>query len=490
MKKNTLYLALASALVMPVLAHAVANTKATVIGSSATSTNSPVGESVGMAVDGNTGSKYLNFDKLNTGLMVTLDAPRIIEALVLTTGNDAPERDPDSISIYGSNTSVTSGYTLIANQSLSLSSSRGATSQLSFTNTTAYKYYKVVFPTLRNSSQANSMQIAEVSLLYSNGAVTTYQAPAPLIQTSAPLYTPAPAPVEAPWPTPACPLPEGLIALSYPFAYTLTREAAISCKMPPMGAYNTNGLDTTKEQVFHRGNTPQGYWEVRPKGYNNCSFPNGIRPSTPTSTGVKYIATSAANLCAYPSQDQIFYDSAVYSKDPAPKGSWVKASIIGGVSIVASSSSASSPKKRLGLFSTRAAGDLNVSTSDDQTVFAANICILPDGTWIAADGTTGGWSSTEDGQLHLSGNNSSFGLSAVLDEIVKGQAMAGQVLEWDTGSPTAEQTIFQSIVTVQDTTCAGIDTEKMKAGGYVPAPTDDSAPTDSLTTDPTAPSVQ
>ena len=331
MKKNTLYLALASALVMPVLAHAVANTKATVIGSSATSTNSPAGESVGMAVDGNTGSKYLNFDKLNTGLMVTLDAPRIIEALVLTTGNDAPERDPGSISIYGSNTSVTSGYTLIANQSLSLSSSRGATSQLSFTNTTAYKYYKVVFPTLRNSSQANSMQIAEVSFLYSNGSTSSYATPAPFVQATKPVYTPPPAPV-ASLPAATCPLADGTIA-TYPWVNKVDVTTFNKCAWPAMGVYTLNTVNYTKREIFRRGNTAAGYWEMSPAVSSNklCGYPAGITPQSKTGAGVFWLDVQFYwDKCAQPSS----YYNVVYSQSPAPYGSWITAPPTGSVSMV------------------------------------------------------------------------------------------------------------------------------------------------------------
>ena len=161
----------------PVLTPSTATTKATIVSYVGTPTDPQGNEGVGKAVDGNTGSKYLNFDKFNTGLMVTLDSAHIIQALKLTTANDVPARDPGSFSIYGSNTSQSSGYTLIANQNITLPDTRGTTTRFEFSNSTTYLYYKVIFPTLKNAGGANSMQIAEVELQYdasgSTGGITS-----------------------------------------------------------------------------------------------------------------------------------------------------------------------------------------------------------------------------------------------------------------------------------------------------------------------------
>lgn len=479
---------------MPVLAQAVGNTKAIIIASAATSSNSPVGEAVSNAVDGNTASKYLNFDKLNTGLMVTLDQSRAIETITLTTANDAAERDPSSITIYGSNTNATSGYFGIASKDLNLASARGSTVQLSFTNSTAYKYYKVIFPTVKNPSLANSMQIAEVSLLYANGAAAVYQVPSPLTQTTTPVYTPPPAP-GAPAPSNnTCPLSDGFVAI-YPWVNNVDTTTFVRCALPAMGVSRGDGVDDTKREVFRRGNTPRGYWEMETKlnCSETCCYPAGISPSAkvPGRGEIYYTDLYGENQCAQPGPNGA---NLVFSPRPAPKGSWNFSPVYGALSFIASAKSKISlinSKKHSSLFSTKNSDatvttkenvDTNLNATDDQTVFAANLCILPDGTWIGANGTTGGWSSTEDGQLHLGGNNESFGLSAVLNTVTNGE-MAGQILEWDTASPTAEQTVFQTVVNVQDSSCAGIDTEKMRAGGYVPAPTDGSVSTD--TTSPT-----
>src|SRR5439155_16601595 len=68
----------------------------------ATSNNSPGSEGVANAID-NAPTKYLNFDKVNTGFTVT---PRsglsIVSGLTLTSANDAPDRDPADFVLSGS----------------------------------------------------------------------------------------------------------------------------------------------------------------------------------------------------------------------------------------------------------------------------------------------------------------------------------------------------------------------------------------------------
>src|SRR5512134_359369 len=67
-----------------------------------TSNNTPGSEGVANAID-NQPTKYLNFDRLNTGFTVT---PRVglsvVQFLTLTSANDAPERDPATYVLSGS----------------------------------------------------------------------------------------------------------------------------------------------------------------------------------------------------------------------------------------------------------------------------------------------------------------------------------------------------------------------------------------------------
>src|SRR5439155_27187230 len=61
-----------------------------------TSNNSPGSEGVANAID-NQPTKYLNFDKLNTGFTVTPSVgATLVTGLSLTSANDALERDPAS----------------------------------------------------------------------------------------------------------------------------------------------------------------------------------------------------------------------------------------------------------------------------------------------------------------------------------------------------------------------------------------------------------
>src|SRR5262245_17470671 len=67
------------------------------------SPNSPPSEGVANAIDNRPSTKYLNFDKLNTGFTVTPNAgASFVQGLALTSANDFPERDPASFVLLGS----------------------------------------------------------------------------------------------------------------------------------------------------------------------------------------------------------------------------------------------------------------------------------------------------------------------------------------------------------------------------------------------------
>src|SRR3954451_15556834 len=59
------------------------------------SMNFPATENPANAIDNTAATKYLNFDKLNTGFTVTPShGPRsVVTSVALTSANDAPERD-------------------------------------------------------------------------------------------------------------------------------------------------------------------------------------------------------------------------------------------------------------------------------------------------------------------------------------------------------------------------------------------------------------
>ena len=136
-----------------------------------TSTNSPGNEGPANAFDNNPNTKYLNFDKQNAGVTVQLNAGRVVTSFKLTTANDAVERDPASYKLYGSNDGST--WTLIQQGSLSLSNDRFSVSnEITVTNSTAYVYYFMIFPTIKDNS-GNSVQIAEITYFYDANNTTT-----------------------------------------------------------------------------------------------------------------------------------------------------------------------------------------------------------------------------------------------------------------------------------------------------------------------------
>ncbi|TWT37712.1 hypothetical protein KOR34_26740 [Posidoniimonas corsicana] len=137
--------------------------------------NYPAGENPGLAFDDDTGTKYLNFGGANSGLIVTPSVgSTTVRSLLLTTANDAPDRDPTSFALYGTNDAVTSvdnglglseNWSLITGSAVSLPADRlMAGPVMSFPNSNAYTSYRLLFPTVNGSSL---MQISEVSLFES-----------------------------------------------------------------------------------------------------------------------------------------------------------------------------------------------------------------------------------------------------------------------------------------------------------------------------------
>lgn len=120
-------------------------------------------------------SKYLNFGENNSGLIVTPAAgAKVVTSLKITTANDGVDRDPASYEIYGTNADIVStdnsrgtgeAWTLIASGALALPEARLTEGDLvTFANATAYESYKIIFPTVKNATAANSMQISGIQL--------------------------------------------------------------------------------------------------------------------------------------------------------------------------------------------------------------------------------------------------------------------------------------------------------------------------------------
>jgi hypothetical protein len=139
--------------------------------------SSPVGEEVDKVIDGLTTTKYLNFGREGAGFIVTPGAPSVVKSFVLTTGNDAPERDPVTYQLFGTNSPITSApfstgaaepWTLISSGGTNLGTDPGRTVVAPPVdvggNTTSYSSYKMIFPTVRDHANANSMQVTEAQL--------------------------------------------------------------------------------------------------------------------------------------------------------------------------------------------------------------------------------------------------------------------------------------------------------------------------------------
>lgn len=135
-----------------------------------TSQNSPANEGVENAIDNSTSTKYLNFDKLNAGFTVTPSVgPSVVTGLRLTSANDAPERDPTSYVLLGSNDGTR--FVEVARGTVPSFSARFTTVVVAFPNATAWRHYRLLFPTVRSAGSAVAMQLAEVEFLGVGGAL-------------------------------------------------------------------------------------------------------------------------------------------------------------------------------------------------------------------------------------------------------------------------------------------------------------------------------
>lgn len=134
-----------------------------------TSGNSPGSEGVMNAIDDQP-TKYLNFDRLNTGFAVTPSSgPSLVNGITLTSANDAPERDPSTYTLEGSLDGV--NFAPITTGSVSFAS-RFNKQSIFFQNNRAFRTYRLIFPTVAGPG-GNSMQIAEVELLGGPGSLTS-----------------------------------------------------------------------------------------------------------------------------------------------------------------------------------------------------------------------------------------------------------------------------------------------------------------------------
>jgi hypothetical protein len=137
--------------------------------------NYPGGESPSLAIDGNLGTKHLNFGEVGSGLIIQPSfGSSVLTGIEVWTADDAEERDPTTFSIYGSNgplasldnsTGTAETWTLIASGALSLPAGRGVSGGIvPIPGMAAYSLYKFEVTGVKNEGDANSTQYAEIQL--------------------------------------------------------------------------------------------------------------------------------------------------------------------------------------------------------------------------------------------------------------------------------------------------------------------------------------
>lgn len=156
-------------------------------GTALNTNNWPGGEPPTAAIDGlapASGNKYLNFGEVNTGYIFTLTTgTATATGINFTTAGDDPNRDPSSYRLLGSNTAVAttvagtiyddSSFTQISTGALTLPDARNTVGgNVTFTSTTPYNTFLLIFPTIKNAALANSMQIGEARIQTATGALS------------------------------------------------------------------------------------------------------------------------------------------------------------------------------------------------------------------------------------------------------------------------------------------------------------------------------
>ena len=124
-------------------------------------TNSPGAEQLPNLIDSNFTSKYLAFN-YNTDLYVQLAyaSSRKIDAYTITSGNDAPERDPKNFNLQGSNDGTT--WTTIDSRSNESFLGRNLTRTFNLATEAEYSYYRLNITSINGASL---IQVSEWRLL-------------------------------------------------------------------------------------------------------------------------------------------------------------------------------------------------------------------------------------------------------------------------------------------------------------------------------------
>ncbi len=133
---------------------------------------SPTGEEPPKGLDNTVATKWLAFIPQGTyyGFRFANGQKQAVNAYTITSANDAPERDPYSWTLSGSNDGV--NYTVVDTRTAQDFAGRFETRLYQFNNSTSYEYYKFDFLTeygATGQNQPNSIQVAEMELMSIGG---------------------------------------------------------------------------------------------------------------------------------------------------------------------------------------------------------------------------------------------------------------------------------------------------------------------------------
>ena len=143
-----------------------------------------------MVIDGKYSTKYLNFGKYRTGIVITPQAPSTVTSIEFVSADDEWSRDPTSFHLYGTNDTIESRensrgeneeWNVIATGEIDHPIwERYQVDLVHFDNTIEYRSYKLIFPTVKGNY--NAMQIAEIQFFNPSGVslfCLLYTSPSP-----------------------------------------------------------------------------------------------------------------------------------------------------------------------------------------------------------------------------------------------------------------------------------------------------------------------
>jgi len=121
-------------------------------------------ENIQNLFDGSNQSKWYadnGFKGLPCYVAWEYDSPKTVDSYSLVSGNDMPARDPKSWKLYGSNTSMTTGFTLLDTRTNQTFSNRHQLRTFILSGTVTCKYYKLEITEI-NSNPPNPPQLSQI----------------------------------------------------------------------------------------------------------------------------------------------------------------------------------------------------------------------------------------------------------------------------------------------------------------------------------------